>query len=103
VIVAAGMVIGLPAGLNTLALQSALYEAAPPEAIGAAGGLFQTCRYVGAILSGVVIGIVFAAGISTPGLHVLAVLLAVLSAGLLVAAVAVAARAHAGTVSSSSW
>jgi MFS family permease len=95
-IAAAGMVFGLPSTMNTIGLQSALYEAAPPEAMGAAGGLFQTCRYIGAMLSGVVIGQVFASGTTTAELHVLAALLVGLSACLLAGAVVRRARASAG-------
>jgi MFS family permease len=88
-IAAAGMVFGLPSTMNTLSLQSALYEAAPPDAMGAAGGLFQTCRYVGAMLSGGLIGLVFQrGGTTTPSLHLLAALLVGLSACLVVAAAA---------------
>jgi MFS family permease len=93
-IAAAGMVFGLPSTMNTIALQSALYEAAPPAAMGAAGGLFQTCRYVGAMLSGVFIGQVFTRGTTTAALHALAALLVVLSACLVVAA-ALARRSRA--------
>jgi MFS family permease len=95
-IAAAGMVFGLPSTMNTIGLQSALYEAAPPEAMGAAGGLFQTCRYIGAMLSGVVIGQVFASGTTTAELHMLAALLVGLSACLLVGAAVRRARASAG-------
>jgi MFS family permease len=91
-IAAAETVFGMPSGLNTLALQSALYEAAPAAVIGTAGGLFQTCRYVGAIMSSVVIGLVFARGTSTAGLHVLAGVLVAVSACLLPAALAVRSR-----------
>jgi MFS family permease len=85
-IAAAGMVFGAPSTMNTLGLQSALYEAAPPEAIGAAGGLFQTCRYLGAMLSGALIGIVFGRGTTTVALHALSVLLIAVSACLFAAA-----------------
>jgi predicted MFS family arabinose efflux permease len=80
------MVFGLPSTMNTIALQSALYEAAPPAAMGAAGGLFQTCRYVGAMLSGIFIGQVFTRGTTTAALHALAALLVALSACLVAAA-----------------
>jgi MFS family permease len=83
---AAGMVFGLPSTMNTIGLQSALYEAAPPESMGAAGGLFQTCRYIGAMLSGAVIGLVFARGSTTAALHGLAAVLIGVSACLLAAA-----------------
>src|SRR5215472_620635 len=85
-IAAAGMVFGAPSTMNTLGLQSALYESAPQEAIGAAGGLFQTCRYVGAMLSGTLIGVVFGLGTTTAALHALALLLTAVSTCLLAAA-----------------
>jgi MFS family permease len=84
-IAAAGMVFGAPSTMNTLGLQSALYESAPPEAIGAAGGLFQTCRYLGAMLSGALVGVVFGRGTTTAALHALAVLLVAVSVCLLAA------------------
>jgi MFS family permease len=93
---AAEAVFGMPSGLNTLALQAALYESAPAAAIGAAAGLFQTCRYVGAILSSVVIGIVFAGGTSTAGLHTMAGFLVVMSACLVAGAAATRTRSRAG-------
>jgi MFS family permease len=87
-IAAAGMVFGMPSTMNTLGLQSALYEAAPAGAMGAAGGLLQTCRYVGAMLAGGFIGLVYEhGGTTTASLHMLAGLLIALSAGLLAAAV----------------
>jgi MFS family permease len=85
-IAAAGTVFGAPSTMNTLGLQSALYETAPPEAMGAAGGLFQTCRYVGAMLAGMVIGLVFGRGTTTAALHALAGLLIAVSVCLLAAA-----------------
>jgi MFS family permease len=85
-IAAAGMVFGAPSTMNTLGLQSALYESAPAEAIGAAGGLFQTCRYLGAMLSGALIGVVFGRGTNTAALHALAALLVAVSTCLLAAA-----------------
>lgn len=50
---------GVPYSLNNIGLQAALYQDAPGGAMGAAGGLFQTSRYLGAILSTSLIGIVF--------------------------------------------
>lgn len=91
-IASAGVVFGAPSTMNTLGLQSALYETAPPEAMGAAGGLFQTCRYAGAMLSGVVIGLVFGRGTTTPSLHALATVLIAVSVCLLAAAAV--RRAH---------
>jgi MFS family permease len=85
-IAAAGTVFGLPSTLNTLSLQAALYDAAPPASIGAASGLFQTCRYVGAILSAVLVGQVFAKGTTTAGLRDLSAVLIAISSSLLAVA-----------------
>ena len=56
-ILAVGAVLGLPNGFNNLGLQAALYERTPPAHTGAAGGLFQTFRYLGAILATALIGV----------------------------------------------
>jgi MFS family permease len=48
-LLAVGAVLGVPNGFNTLGLQAALYETAPATQMGAAGGLFQTFRYTGAM------------------------------------------------------
>ncbi len=85
VVVLVAAVLGIPNGFNNLGLQSALYASADPQRIGAAAGLFQTFRYVGAVLSTSLIGIVFAGGVDTAGLHALALVLAGLSVLVLVA------------------
>ncbi len=69
VILVAALLFGIPGGFNNLGLQTALYEASPPERMGSSGGLFQTFRYLGAILSTSVLGIVFERDLSTRGLH----------------------------------
>lgn len=69
VMIVLGLVLGLPNGLNNLGLQTALYAAAPPERTGSAGGLFQTCRYLGAILSTSVLGVVFERNLTSTGFH----------------------------------
>src|SRR5262249_45446820 len=46
VLLAVGAVLGIPTAFNNLGLQAALYQAAPPNLMGSAGGLFQTFRYV---------------------------------------------------------
>jgi MFS family permease len=68
-IVAIGAVLGLPNAFNNLGLQAALYSAAPAEQAGTAAGLFQTARYVGAILSTALLGIVYGGTPSSAGLH----------------------------------
>jgi hypothetical protein len=68
-IIAIGVVIGLPNAFNNLGLQAGLYAAAPAALTGTAAGLFQTGRYVGAILSTALLGVVYAGTPSTAGLH----------------------------------
>jgi len=74
------LVLGLPIGFNNLGLQSALYRVTEPARTGAAAGVFQTCRFVGAVLSTCLLGIVFADGVDDAGLHTMALLLAGVSA-----------------------
>ncbi|MBS4173080.1 MFS transporter [Bacillus sp. FJAT-49736] len=52
-------VLGISYGIGNVALQVAMLDAAPKNIIGTASGLFQTCRYLGSILSSVVLGLVF--------------------------------------------
>jgi MFS family permease len=75
-IVTATIVLGIPIGFNNLGLQSALYGASDPERTGAAAGIFQTSRFVGAVLATSLLGVVLADGIDTAGLHELALILA---------------------------
>lgn len=86
-LVAIGTILGLPNGFNNLGLQSALYAAAPPERTGAAAGLFQMSRFVGAVLSTSLIGIVFADAVTSDGLRTIALALTAVSAAVLVASV----------------
>lgn len=81
-------VMGLPNGLNNMGLQAALYSAAPPDQTGVAAGLFQTARYVGAILSTALIGLLLSPDLSSRGLHRVAVVISALAVLLVVAAVA---------------
>jgi MFS family permease len=86
-IVPVTIVLGIPIGFNNLGLQSALYRVSEPARTGAAAGVFQTCRFVGAVLSTCLLGIVFADGVDTAGLHELALILAGVSAVVLAASV----------------
>ncbi|MEU3168713.1 MFS transporter [Streptosporangium sp. NPDC006930] len=60
-VVVDGVVLGVPYGLCNLGLQRLMYERAPTGMSGVVGGLFQSARYVGAILA---VGLV---GASAPG------------------------------------
>jgi len=72
-IVAVGTVLGLPNGFNNIALQAAVYAGAPEGQTGVAAGLFQTCRYLGAIMSTALLGVAYSDDLSSGGLHRVAV------------------------------
>ncbi len=78
-------VLGVPNAFNNLGLQAVLYAVTPPARISWAAGQFQTFRYVGATLAGAVLGSVFRTGATTSGLHAIALVLAAVSAVLVVA------------------
>ncbi|HZV75818.1 MAG TPA: MFS transporter [Conexibacter sp.] len=84
-IVPVTVVLGIPIGFNNLGLQSALYGTSDPARTGAAAGIFQTCRFIGAVLSTSLLGIVFADGVDSAGLHELAVVFAGVSVLVLLA------------------
>lgn len=66
-------VLGMSNGFNNISMQTALYEHTPPEETGSASGLFQTSRYIGAILSSSLLGIVFNKNLDLAHLHLIAV------------------------------
>jgi MFS family permease len=70
-IVAAMIVLGVPQGLNNLAIQNTLYFQADPRRIGSAAGLLRTFMYLGSIASSVIYGSVYGERANTAGLHVL--------------------------------
>jgi MFS family permease len=92
-IVPTTIVLGIPIGFNNLGLQSALYRASDPARTGAAAGIFQTSRFIGAVLATSLLGIVFANGVDSTRLHHLALILAGVSVVVLVAS----ARTQAAT------
>lgn len=65
------LVLGIPQGLNNLAIQNTLYYQAQPERIASSAGLLRTFFYLGAIVASVIYGNVYGARASTAGLHVL--------------------------------
>jgi predicted MFS family arabinose efflux permease len=70
-LVLAMLVLGIPQGLNNLAIQNALYFQAEPARIASSAGLLRTFFYLGAIVSSVIYGNVYGARATTEGLHVL--------------------------------
>src|SRR5690606_33454763 len=63
------LLLGVPNGFNNLGLQTSLYQTAPASQTGTASGLFQTFRYLGAILSTTVLGLTFESDLTSRGLH----------------------------------
>jgi MFS family permease len=84
-----GGVLGVPNGFNNLGLQAAMYEVASGQQIGAAAGVLQTCRYLGAIAATAIIGVIFGNQATNDSLHLLALVMAAVSAALVVASLAV--------------
>ncbi|MCP1311496.1 MFS transporter [Paenibacillus tyrfis] len=67
---------GISNGLNSVGMQAALFQSSPKEIIGVASGLFNTSRYLGTILSSLLIGIVMGGKFSFEGFRVLGMILA---------------------------
>jgi hypothetical protein len=55
---------GVPYGSVSIASNQGLYLSAAPQDRGVAAGIFQTCRYVGAISATVMIGIFYGNGVN---------------------------------------
>jgi len=71
-LLALGLVVGIPQGLNNLANQNALYHQAEPARIGSSAGLLRTFGYLGAIVASAATGVFFGSSADTAGLHHLA-------------------------------
>ncbi|MFI9723021.1 MFS transporter [Streptomyces sp. NPDC052396] len=87
-LVAIGLVFGLPNGLNSVGNQAAMYAQTPAEQTGTAAGLFRTAQYLGAIASSSLIGLLYGQRASTGGLHTIAIALSALATVLLLATLA---------------
>lgn len=57
-------VMGVPYGAVSTASNQGLYVSARPEERGVAAGIFQTCRYLGAITATVLIGVFYGPGVN---------------------------------------
>ncbi|MNU55104.1 Multidrug resistance protein stp [compost metagenome] len=73
---------GISNGLNNVGMQAALFQSSPKEIIGVASGLFNTSRYLGTILSSLLIGIVMGGKFSFGGFRWLAIILTVIALSL---------------------
>lgn len=83
IILLVAAVIGISNGMNNMGLSTALYSQTKPAETGVASGLFQTFRSVGSIFSTSLLGLIFGGSVTTSGLHIIAVVTAVISACLL--------------------
>ena len=72
---AALVAFGIGNGLNNVGMQAALFNSTPKEIIGVASGLFNTSRYLGTILSSLLIGIVMGGTFSFGGFQILGIIL----------------------------
>lgn len=70
---------GVSYGVLNVTLQAAMMKLSPPAIIGVSSGLFQTSRYLGSILSSVVLGLVFGSGISSEHMQSLGYALIIIS------------------------
>ncbi len=50
-------ILGIGYGLGNVAPQATMLETSPSNMVGTTSGLFQTCRYLGSILSSVILGL----------------------------------------------
>lgn len=66
------IVLGIPQGLNSLALQNSVYHQADAERMGSSAGLLRTFGYLGAIIASAANGAFFGQRVGTAGLHHLA-------------------------------
>ncbi|MDT7744410.1 MAG: hypothetical protein QOE59_3488 [Actinomycetota bacterium] len=87
-IVAVALVAGVPQGLNTLALQNAVYRQSDPARVASSAGLMRTFFYLGAIAASTTGGLVFAHSATTAGVHDLALVMLAAAALFLVITVA---------------
>lgn len=71
--------LGIGYGLGNVALQVAMLDATPKNIIGTSSGLFQTCRYLGSILSSVVLGLVFGKAITPENMQTLGFIMIIVS------------------------
>ncbi|WP_418037601.1 MFS transporter [Paenibacillus xylanilyticus] len=73
---------GISNGLNSVAMQAALFRSSPKEMIGVASGIFNTSRYLGTILSSLLISIVMGNNFSFEGFRILGMILTLIALSL---------------------
>ncbi|MRG88344.1 MFS transporter [Salinibacillus xinjiangensis] len=67
-------ILGMSNGFNNISAQTALYEHVSAENTGSASGLFQTSRYLGAILSSSLLGVTFNDFVDVVHLHLVVII-----------------------------
>ncbi|WDM03001.1 MFS transporter [Alicyclobacillus cycloheptanicus] len=87
-------ILGLSNGLNNIGLQTALFAVVPAATMGTASGLFMTARYMGTILSTVLLGFVFEHAIGVREIHRLGIIDAVFGALVIVMSLRVPKGRH---------
>ncbi|EFM12179.1 major facilitator superfamily MFS_1 [Paenibacillus curdlanolyticus YK9] len=70
---------GISNGLNNVGMQAALFQASPKEIIGVASGIFMTSRYMGTILSSLLLSIVMGDRFTTGAFRLLGIILLVVA------------------------
>ena len=73
---------GISNGLNNVGMQTALFNSSPKEIIGVASGVFMTSRYLGTILSSLLMGIIMGDRFSAGGFRLLGVILTLIALSL---------------------
>ncbi|MBY0205037.1 MFS transporter [Paenibacillus cucumis (ex Kampfer et al. 2016)] len=73
---------GVSNGLNSVAMQAALFKSSPKEMIGVASGIFNTSRYLGTILSSILISTVMGDNFSFEGFRVVGMILTLIALSL---------------------
>ncbi|MFC7392882.1 MFS transporter [Scopulibacillus cellulosilyticus] len=72
-------ILGISNGFNNIGMQTALYAFARPEETGSASGLFQTSRYIGTILSSVLLALFFNKHMDGAHLHIITIICLIVS------------------------
>lgn len=85
---------GVPYGVVSIASSQGMYVSTRPEERGVAAGIFQTCRYLGAILATVLIGIFYGTGVNQANWGLMAIVM--LGLGAVVFAVSLLWRERQG-------
>ncbi len=83
--------LGIGYGLGNVALQAAMLKTSPSNMVGTTSGLFQTCRYLGSILSSVILGILFGKEITAAHFDMMGIIMIISGGASLLMAVRFAA------------